>query len=245
MKDNTVKDSKGNTVDVYIDNMDSLLDQYANEKGGLVVVDKEGNTEWQPLDLYAIDQQRWNAVLIYIYNNMFKNTVSKKYNCIIDYSDIDTLNDVCDKYINICYEYGKEISVAGYCKLTGIETQTIYSWANGDTRDNTYFDMQGNEIKDIAYFKMVRPGEGYTSKLSSSHSDLYKKLTKENEESLSAKAISGKGGIGVIAKLNYRHGWTVPQRVVHESSNKPAMSRAEIEQQFGSQALIEGEQPNF
>lgn len=86
-------------------------------------------------DLYKIDQSRWNSVLLYVYKQVFKptpdNNPNYRYNgkSNIDYSNKELLNNICDIYINLCYEYSKEVSVMGFSKLTGIDTETIYNWA--------------------------------------------------------------------------------------------------------------------
>lgn len=90
--------------------------------------------ELKQKDLYTIDQSRWNSVLLYVYRQVFKpcNTDTvRRYNehSNIDYSDRELLDSICDIYINLCYEYSKEVSIMGFCKLTGIDTETIYNWA--------------------------------------------------------------------------------------------------------------------
>lgn len=87
-------------------------------------------------DLYTMDQSRWNSVLMYIYQYAFKpvSTDKRQYNenSNINYSDIDLLKSVCNIYINLCYEYSKEISILGFSKLTGINPDTIYTWGKDD-----------------------------------------------------------------------------------------------------------------
>lgn len=84
-------------------------------------------------DLYTIDQSRWNSVLLYVYRHVFKPLRSDKRmyneNSNIDYSNKELLDSICDIYINLCYEYSKEVSIMGFSKLTGIDTETIYNWA--------------------------------------------------------------------------------------------------------------------
>lgn len=88
-----------------------------------------------PKELYTIDQSRWNSVLLYVYKQVFKpckdSGVTRRYNenSNIDYSDTDLLNSICNIYIDLCYEYSKEVSIMGFSKLTGIDTETIYNWA--------------------------------------------------------------------------------------------------------------------
>ena len=96
--------------------------------------------------------------------------------------DLDKVNRVCDIYINLCYEYDKEISIMGFSKLTGITTDTLHQW--------------GAETS--------RPG--------SSASDIYKKLSMEREESLSNMLISGKRNpVGLLGALNRHYGWNMGQ----------------------------------
>ena len=89
-------------------------------------------------DLYKIDQSRWNSVLLYVYKQVFKPNKEKdnrvyRYNekSNIDYSNKQLIDDICDIYINLCYEYSKEVSIMGFSKLTGISLDTIYEWLNG------------------------------------------------------------------------------------------------------------------
>ena len=94
-------------------------------------------------DLYTMDQSRWNSVLLYVYKQVFKpcNTdTARRYNenSNIDYSDIELLKSICNIYIDLCYEYSKEVSILGFSKLTGINPDTIYTWGkDGGTERGT------------------------------------------------------------------------------------------------------------
>lgn len=87
-------------------------------------------------DIYTFDQQRWNSVLLYIYKQVFKpckkDGVTRRYNekSNIDYNNKELIDNVCDIYINLCYEFSKEVSIMGFNKLTGIDEETINNWAN-------------------------------------------------------------------------------------------------------------------
>ena len=111
-------------VEVYANDIELYLDQYCIEHG------IKNN------DLYKIDQSRWNSVLLYIYKHVFKptpnNNPNYRYNgkSNIDYSNKELLDNVCDIYINLCYEYSKEVSIMGFSKLTGIHKDTLYTWLN-------------------------------------------------------------------------------------------------------------------
>lgn len=87
-------------------------------------------------NIYTFDQQRWNSVLLYIYKQVFKpcknDGIVRRYNekSNIDYSNRELIDNVCDIYINLCYEFSKEVSIMGFNKLTGIDEETINNWAN-------------------------------------------------------------------------------------------------------------------
>ncbi len=165
---NTVKTDSG--IEVYEDKISEYLDQYINEH------DIE--------DMHKEPQSRWNAALLYINKYLFKPhpEVLKSENRLSNTYDLKIVSDICDRYIELCYEYDKEISILGFCKLTGIVQDTIYQW--------------GAE----------------TSRLGSSASEIYKKLTQEREESLSNMLISGKRNpVGLLGALNRHYGWNMGQ----------------------------------
>ena len=62
-------------------------------------------------DIYTFDQQRWNSVLLYIYRSVFKpcktDGITRRYNekSNIDYSNKELIDNVCDIYIAMCYQY--------------------------------------------------------------------------------------------------------------------------------------------
>lgn len=154
-------------------------------------------------DLKDESQAVWNAALIYINKQVFSDkSILKSKNLISSNScanatnynayNYDLLNDICDIYIYLCMLYEKEISVVGYCLLTGIKQDTIYDWAKGST------------------------------KLSQVSRDIPKKLFQFREESLSNKLVTGKRNpVGVIAVLNRQFGWASPYTSDSRSQNKP------------------------
>lgn len=164
---NTVKTDNG--IEVYENDIALYLDQYIQERG---IQDMSKET-----------QNKWNACLLYINKYVFKNDRDKLY--YPDNRDTynsELINDICDIYINLCYEYDKEVSILGFSKLTGINPDTVYSWGAGEVR------------------------------LGSSSSEIYKKLNLENEESLSGKLISGGlNPMKILPALNRRHNWNMGQ----------------------------------
>ena len=176
------------------------------------------NHNLEQKDLYAMDQSRWNSVLMYIYQYAFKpvDTDKRQYNehSNINYSDIDLLKSVCNIYINLCYEYSKEISILGFSKLTGINPDTIYTWG-----------------KD----------EG----LSRGTSEIYKNLNREREESLSVRLVSGRGNpVGILGILNRHYGWNMGQPRGQDSRQK-APDLPGLERKYLEQTPDQGQKPEI
>lgn len=169
-------------------------------------------------DLYAMDQSRWNSVLMYIYQYAFKpiDTDKRQYNenSNINYSDIDLLKSVCNIYINLCYEYSKEISILGFSKLTGINPDTIYTWGKEDG-------------------------------LSRGTSEIYKNLNREREESLSVRLVSGRGNpVGILGILNRHYGWNMGQPRGQDSRQK-APDLPGLERKYLEQRTEQGQKPEL
>ena len=165
---NTIKTESG--VEVFENAVSEYLQEYIDTH--------------QIEDMHREPQSRWNSALMYINKYYFKlhpeifttpGTVSNSYN-------LEAVNSVCDIYINLCYEYDKEISILGFSKLTGINQDTFYDWGNQSSRP------------------------------SSSACEIYKKLSQEREESLSNMLISGKRNpVGLLGALNRHYGWNMGQ----------------------------------
>ena len=175
------------TIEYYENEIDAYLQMFKEEQG--------------IEDLRLTTQSVWNAALMYIKRHLFNDKsklkvsgqlqgyINNTYNdqrCNINNSNCnayntDIINYICDYYIYLCSMYDKEVSIIGFQNLTGIDDNTIHSWGNND------------------------------NKLSSSGSDIYKKLHKFREESLSNKLATGKQNpVGVIAMLNRHYGWASP-----------------------------------
>lgn len=192
MNDNTLKIEQG--VEVYENKISEYLDQYILEKN--------------ILDMSKEPQSKWNAALIYIYKALFKNNKESLKGPDKDTYNDRLMNDICDIYISLCYEYDKEISINGFCFLTGINTDTVYTWGSGERRS------------------------------SSSCSEIYKKLIKNNEESLSDKLISGGlNPMKVLPALNRRHNWNMPG--TSRQGGEEQRSIEEIQQRYKVPELSE------
>lgn len=143
-------------------------------------------------DMKKESQSVWNGALRYIRRHVFSNkdVLKSKDNINIYNNNIpsnfnaynyDTVNSICDIYIDLCFINDKEVSIIGFSNLTGIDTELIYNWGNENT------------------------------KLSTTSFNIYKKLSQFREESLSNKLVTGnKNPVGVIAVLNRQYGWASP-----------------------------------
>lgn len=159
-------------------------------------------------DIRKESQSVWNAALMYIKRYVFSTPdvlkrnkplegYSNQYNNLNNTNcnsyDIDLVNSVCDYYIYICNLYDKGVTITGFCKLTGISETVIYEWGHDDR------------------------------KLSHSSSEIYKKLSREYENSAESKLWGNKNPVAVMAILNKRFGWNLPG-VSKEQSSRQALT---------------------
>ena len=136
-------------------------------------------------DVITISQNRFNALLGFLYKNVFQNVNLKQDNIYNNGLFMNTnyngynmplVNDICELYISLCDNFDKIISVQGFCRLTGISADSVYHWSE--------------------------------EKASSRSCNIAKKLTAERERTLSDRLASGtKNPVGVLGCLNHWHNW--------------------------------------
>lgn len=189
-------------IEVYYSEIHAALQEYIDDR--------------QIEDMSKETQNKWNAALIYIYNTVFKGTNKLKkdnYSTVNNGGssnnnayDLDIVNQICDYYIALCYEYDKEVSINGFNKLTGISTDCILKWGG---KGGTY----GDGIQDAGSTGLA----------------LHKKLTDERQESLSGMLISGKRPpVAILGALNRWYGWNMGQPQTIEQTDRPQLSQDEI-----------------
>lgn len=161
-------------------------------------------------DLRKESQSVWNACLMYVQRHVFPDRQALKatennpeyVNNIMPSTcgayNYDLLDTIVNAYIYYCYMYDKEVSILGYSKLIGINTDVINNWGS---------DRRGLSKKSYG---------------------IYKKLIAEREESLSAKLASGKSNpVGILSILNHWYSWNLPG-VTREQSTRTALTADEL-----------------
>lgn len=152
---------------------DNIIEQHFHEYFENRGIELHGN------EYKSIPTNLFQAAFRYVYEKVFKpdETTSRKYRVTskIDYDDDYTLNKIIDIFGNLVYGYDIKSTRNMFCDMTGIHRDTLHSWLNGNTRAYIYYNTNGEIIKDIQEYKLNNKGE-YTKELSTSHSDLVKKI---------------------------------------------------------------------
>lgn len=217
MSEKNIDKTEESSIEVYENGISACLERYIAER------DIE--------DMAKETQGKWNAALLYIHKNMFANSSELMSKMNKSMYDEYKINSICDIYINLCYEYDKEISINGFSFLTGIHRDTLYSWGKEEYRNTVYYDVNNNRISNIAIWKVNHPGEQYREELGTACSDVYKKLVANNEESLSCKLISGGlNPMKILPALNRRHNWNMPGN--NNPGGEQRQSIEEIQQRY-------------
>src|SRR5574344_821679 len=114
MKDNTLKDSTGNSLDIYSNKVYELADEYIN-------------TLDNPDDIKGLNKGLFTGMIKYIYINCFKDKP-------LDNNNIQLLDSVWSIYTSLCYKYLKRPSLLGFSLMVGIANDTFTRWSNGTFR---------------------------------------------------------------------------------------------------------------
>lgn len=186
---------------------DNLICQYLND---YIERQKEDSPDFS---MEKATQSKWSAALLYINKCVFKNNKYLKSDLYYNKNkyfitnnnkyDLDKVIYLLDIYINLCYEYSKEVSIYGFSKLSGIDVYVMLAWAGMDYT-----------------------GQAEYSKPSKKGAYIVKRLTTENEESLSNLLISQRQPVALLGALNRRHGWNMNQP--HNTINIKTISTNEL-----------------
>lgn len=145
-------------------------------------------------------QNVYVACLLYVNRTVFKRLKPGKNNqsSIIDYADIELLKGIADYYIYISAVYNKSVSVVDFCRLLGIDFQTMCNWRD-DSIDNI---------------------------LSQKRFEIFKYINTMREQSLANILQTAKNPVGTLAILNRQFNWNLPG--VSREEVKPKLSRNEL-----------------
>ena len=191
-------------MEVYLSEVHACLAQYMEDRG---IEDMEKES-----------QNKWSAAMRYVGQHVFKGTQKLKEKPTIvregfsgvtndNAYDLDKVNALVDYYINLCYEYDKEVSMNGFSFISGIPQEILTVWSG------VYTDGYGNIRKTgEAGLRIVR------------------KLKSNNEESLSGMLISGgkRSPVGILGALNRKHGWNMGQPIEIQRNGLPNRTAADI-----------------
>lgn len=149
MIDNTTITNNG--AEVYTNNIYYYADEYIN---------RLPNKEY----IYKSDSDQFTGMIKYI------NKCIKFDRDIL--SDINILNDIWEIYTDLVYIYNQKPTIGEFAILIGVHRDTIYSWNNGETRQD------------------------YCEKLSTTRSDTVKKWQEECK--LGRYKSAARGNVGGI-----------------------------------------------
>lgn len=179
-----------NSIDIFDSEIELAIDMFC----------KDNNIN----DISSISQSVYSAMLMYIYKTCFKGTnklLTQKDNIVL--YDIDIIYELCLKYVYMCKIYDKEITLNGFCYLTGINADTFYEWK-----------------------------EGGLMWASPKHTEIFKILNHERENSLSDKLLTGKNPVGILGILNHFYGWNGVGNMTEDRS-KQAATLADVRKSAG------------
>lgn len=206
MADNTVKTEDG--AEIYIDAIDYYIDQYIEELKQSPKHIEDKNYIFVIEDLK--NKTTFKRLLKYIYKNVFKiSSKEVKYNnknSNFDYNNTILLNDLWDKYTDICYKYGQAPTLFNFSLFTGISYDTLHTWKNGEYRSGS-----------------CQEGQGATP----THSDIVKKWAIECEGNLYDLAMTGNPGPMFLLKSKYGY-VEAPQQVQIIGGKQPEQIAADI-----------------
>lgn len=83
-------------------------------------------------DLCSISQNRFNALLYYLYLQVFKDIDLRTKDRVSNKYDLDKIENLSNYFIYLCDKYDKIASFQAFCKLTGVDSSVLYDWAAGD-----------------------------------------------------------------------------------------------------------------
>lgn len=186
-----------------MDTIDTL--QYYNNRIAAALAEYQDANQVD--DLHRISKTRWKAALAYVYDLVFKPERKTRRGSALPYDNAELLSGIADLYIGICNEYEKDVSIYGFCILTGISYQAMLNWQNGQ-KGTLYYDMDTGRIIQgigISAYKAVHQDARIKEMPNMAYRDIVKKLSASRQESL--RSLSLDGSIPALALGKIEYGW--------------------------------------
>ena len=125
MPNNTVIADNG--AEIYTDRIFELADDYIS-----TLRDDE--------ELYKPNSNQFTGMIKYINRHIhFDRSIL---------ADINILNTIWELYTELVYKYNQKPTIEEYAVLIGVHRDTVYSWLNGEYRDNDICDELGTRRSD-------------------------------------------------------------------------------------------------
>lgn len=145
-------------------------------------------------------QNVFTACLMYVNRQVFKrkNPGINNQKSVLNLDDVELLSGIADIYIYIATLNNKSCSMQDFCRMVGIDYQTVYNW-------------KSDSINNI---------------LSQKRFDIFKRITGAREETLSNMLQTAKSPVGILGILNRQFAWNLPG--VSREESKPRLSRSDM-----------------
>ena len=125
MPNNTVIADNG--AEIYTDKIFELADDYIS-----TLRDDE--------EIYKPNSNQFTGMIKYINRHIhFERSIL---------ADINILNNIWECYTELVYKYNQKPTIEEYCILINISRDTMYSWLNGECRNNDICDKLGTTRSD-------------------------------------------------------------------------------------------------
>lgn len=120
--------NKAININTICDDIDNCIESFLDELG----IDRDYKS------ITSIKHSTVNYMLSYIYKHLFKpnKTMINNQKSIIDYNDVDLLQVLADKFIDICQRFNKSLGLMSFSYMIGVSYSTIALWLQNDEKSN-------------------------------------------------------------------------------------------------------------
>lgn len=91
----------------------------------------------------SIPHNTINLLFKYIYNELFKpdKTLINNQKSKVDYDNIELLQVLADKFIDICLMFNKSLGLMSFCFMVGCDYSTVYLWLQDEKSNPLRFNV--------------------------------------------------------------------------------------------------------